>query len=1598
MGVAGASPNTRRWRVEPDMGSHMNIMGSLIDKNGTAGTRTNAGSHSRRWMGPHKNKSGEAGAPLGTRTNAGLHSRRWMGPHKNKSGEAGAPLGEGATTGPLNNNSSGLQVWIGPHKNKRGEVGAPLREGSTIGPLNNNSLGLQVWIGPHKNKSGEAGATLGEGSTKGPLNNDSSGLQVWGEAAGALISRPKGLHKNKRREVIGASIGVAGAPLRMRPTFGSLTYKWSELANTCWAGNGGRISSQGAITLRPKIGPLKGINKDAGASTGVSPKGACWAGHRGRMGSPANNSARPNMGSHSSDWTKGIRKGSSYPKGTISRSPRRPTGRLKAEGASLGSSGSTGSLTGVRTSSAGSTAVGRSVSPRTSTNGGAGESPGARTVTNRYEKVNRVAVASQGSGMDTTGIESIKVVQVNLNKGRAATAELNNVEFDVALIQEPNIGRKATISLIELPKRSYCKETARAAVVIGERVKYWPVESLSSRDLAVIAIVLERGVLFLASGYQDITMPVVSPEMNRLQKYCRDERIPLIIGMDSNAHSTVWGEEESNPRGVELEQWLMEMEMNVENKGRIPTFTPLNGSRSTIIDLTITNDRALDLVRDWSVDMTPSLSDHRRITYELTVQLKEQVLQSRNYRKANWEEFTRALEKIGLHWSQKASPDEVEELAECLLSNLQEALDVTAPIRTRSLKPARSWWTEKLALQRCILRNVYKQRYVHSNHMQKYKELKKELGREIKKARQESWQTFCSRAESAKDIAKLVQILENPPARLMSLLEGQTVLTPERSLEHLLRVHFPDGVLEEGITADDADNTRDTDFTGVCQYINYQKVEAAFESFGDFKSPGPDELPPIALKSLPHQYREMMATLYRLTIASGKLPTWWKKMKVVFLPKAGKEDYAVAKSYRPITLSNFVLKGLERIIQWFILEYTITKPLTNQHAYTKGRSCDSALSCFVNDVERAIYNGQHLLAVSLDCSGAFDNIRFEAARRCMETQKIPYNIIRWYTNLLKSRSVLAQVQGIQKTIKPSRGSPQGGVLSPLVWNIIMDSFLSQYRKGPVKALGYADDILLYVTGKDMIVMEEFLQEAMDKVLEWGNLNGLSFNPKKTQMVLFTSKRKLQSPKIGMGDLALELKDSFKYLGVEIHKKLSWTKHVTDRVNKCRGLLFKCKGIINRRWGLNPAKVDWIYKAIIRPKVTYGAVVWGASLTAGLKRRLSGLQRLALVAMTQPPRSVPTAGLEAMMGWTPLDLHVQETGLNTFSRLHKCFSPKWDHIGTGARMRGHLGLWNRELSKQYPIGYPREVGITRWVWAPNNNIRQVKDAPKDTLNVYTDAAKSGEDVGCGWCVCDGDHILAEDSIPCKEINVYQAEVLGIKEALSWIKNSTLANKVFKIWTDSRGAVASLGKCATRDYLTRETKCLLSELKEHHEIEVIWTKGHNNNTGNEVADMLAKEGLHMAGNMSYAAPFMTTCQGQVKSMIREIMLGKWQRRWEQLDQHVVSKLFVPKVGPNKRVSLLSIKELSKLTQIVTGHGLFKRHMRHWNDLGDIQCALCGEDVEYSWHLWEWCPRLKGDRERIRYLQSRGMPFEMALLKFFNQQELVELTAHNEALIET
>ena len=421
----------------------------------------------------------------------------------------------------------------------------------------------------------------------------------------------------------------------------------------------------------------------------------------------------------------------------------------------------------------------------------------------------------------------------------------------------------------------------------------------------------------------------------------------------------------------------------------------------------------------------------------------------------------------------------------------------------------------------------------------------------------------------------------------------------------LLRTHFPDHLECLGLGQPEPDlvkNCLDSGAMGLyrgtedfIEYISTEKVRNAMRSFGSRKAPGPDGFKQIVLKNLNEKAVIFLTALYKMSVRTQQVPSCWRKMDVILIPKPGKEDYSSPKSYRPITLSSFVLKGLERIMLWYLREKVITKALVSQHAYTRGFSTESALSEVLDYVESSFYRKEKVITVSLDCTGAFDCVGFDAASDALITKGVPEGMTLWYTNLLRGRKDTASLQGVTQTITPGRGSPQGGILSPLVWNLVMDSLLKEFQSGPVKAVGYADDIIIMASGIDMRISAENIQLALDKIIDWGKAKGLVFNPAKTQSIIFDrfKKYKVSPPSILMDGQELEFMDQIKYLGMNIQSRLSWTTHVVGQIKKVNMLLNRARTIIGREWGLDPERALWIYTAIARPKVTYGSLVWGS---------------------------------------------------------------------------------------------------------------------------------------------------------------------------------------------------------------------------------------------------------------------------------------------------------------------------------------------------------------------------------------------------------------------
>jgi hypothetical protein len=114
-------------------------------------------------------------------------------------------------------------------------------------------------------------------------------------------------------------------------------------------------------------------------------------------------------------------------------------------------------------------------------------------------------------------------------------------------------------------------------------------------------------------------------------------------------------------------------------------------------------------------------------------------------------------------------------------------------------------------------------------------------------------------------------------------------------------------------------------------------------------------------------------------MAYGLIPMVWRQVKVTFISKPRKPDYTEAKAYRPTSLSSFLLKTMEKIVDRHIRDRALRfQPLhRNEHAYQIGKSNETALYNVVTHVESATEYKDIALGAFLDIEGAFDRTSFD---------------------------------------------------------------------------------------------------------------------------------------------------------------------------------------------------------------------------------------------------------------------------------------------------------------------------------------------------------------------------------------------------------------------------------------------------------------------------------------------------------------------------------------------------------------------------------------------------------------------------------------------
>src|SRR5437764_1177819 len=160
--------------------------------------------------------------------------------------------------------------------------------------------------------------------------------------------------------------------------------------------------------------------------------------------------------------------------------------------------------------------------------------------------------------------------------------------------------------------------------------------------------------------------------------------------------------------------------------------------------------------------------------------------------------------------------------------------------------------------------------------------------------------------------------------------------------------------------------------------ITQDEVKNAIHRSAPDKAPGPDGITNRMLRQLVRQIAPLLTRMFNACVRQGYHPIQFRESITVALRKLNREDYTIAKAYRPIALLNTIGKTLEAVMAEKLTNVTEANrllPETQMGARHK-RSAITALQLLTEQVHTIWGSGQNQVTtvLSMDMAGTFDNV------------------------------------------------------------------------------------------------------------------------------------------------------------------------------------------------------------------------------------------------------------------------------------------------------------------------------------------------------------------------------------------------------------------------------------------------------------------------------------------------------------------------------------------------------------------------------------------------------------------------------------------------
>lgn len=827
--------------------------------------------------------------------------------------------------------------------------------------------------------------------------------------------------------------------------------------------------------------------------------------------------------------------------------------------------------------------------------------------------------------------EDMKILQLNLNHCENAhdllTQTARELQVDVVLVSEP---------FKRVDNGCWVYDTGGKAAIWACGKK--PFQTVAQHLNYGFARAKIDGIHFYSCyAPPSLTLEDFIKFLDELTEDCQ-KYFPLAIAGDFNAWATEWGSKITNTKGQALMESLSSLDVVLLNSGNTPTFT--RGDASSIVDLTFVSSSLAKGNDSWRITDIYTASDHQAIYWETSGAPQIRAANGRTSRGWKTSAFDSATFQVAFGVESTEGNGDANEKAGHVTKRLAAACDATMPRKHGSSHlPPVYWWNETISALRklCIRAKRLSQRNRKKPHseqrMAEYKEARQKLKKAIKESKKETWKNLLGEVDS--------DPFGRPYKVVMSRLKKRSIASPTDPvlLKKIVTALFPqqtelDHSIEQ-ISGEEIPPVTEDELLEACNRI------------GDKKAPGLDSIPNVALKAAIKTSPPVFLDVYNTCIQEGTFPDRWKRQRLVLLPKGNKppED---PSSYRPLCMLDTAGKVLERIIHGRIEAVVESQLADNQYGFRRGRSTVDAIDLVVNTAKEAISGTRwkrgakkYCLVATLDIKNAFNSASWKVILEALARMNVPNYLQKIIASYFSDRVLEYDTDSGVKEYRVTGGVPQGSVLGPLLWNIMYDGLLKLTLPEEAQLVAFADDVAVIIVAKYLEEINWAFDKTFDVIKNWMALMGLKLAEHKTEAVLITGRKHIESVTLRVGDFEFESQPFVRYLGVMIDARLKFWKHAECTGAKASTVVSTLSRIMPNVGGPKQGR-RMLLASVVTSVLMYGVPVWAESLrNQETRRKVASVYRVSALRVTCAFRTVSEDAAQVIAGMLPIQLLADE---------------------------------------------------------------------------------------------------------------------------------------------------------------------------------------------------------------------------------------------------------------------------------------------------------------------------------------------------------------------